>query len=75
MINPNLIRAGYVKIRGSNYGIKEYRPAFSRYKQAFYAHRVFKRAEDAMNYANRTKDRWIRLYDAAILAKMGEQPI
>ena len=71
-INPKLLTPGYVRVRGSNYGIKDYRPAFSMRGRSFYTHRSFKKAEDANNYARALKNRWIRLYDAAITSRIGE---
>jgi hypothetical protein len=66
MINPYLLRPGYVKIRSSNYGIKAYRPALSTRGGAFYTHAIFKTADMAQRYAERLVAVWKRSYDVAI---------
>ena len=69
MDNPYLMRADYVKLTFP-WGGKSYRAQLHRGSQMRVSRRVFKRAAEAQAYAILAKDRWIRLYDAAVAARV-----
>ena len=67
MRNPYLLDAKYKNWRDPRFiGGKVYLPLIVGDGYAKAARRVFKRASEAEAYAVRLRDRWLRLYDAAV---------
>ena len=74
-INPHLFKPAYKRWKNLRAaGGKMYIPILSG-PATFRTRLVFKRAGDAQAYASRLLARWIRLYNAAIVATAIEQPI
>lgn len=74
MINPNQLVVWKQKFLDRAHGKKYYRAGFdlqSGYSN--FSRRVFGTATEAMDYGKRVKARWIRLYNAAVLAMMTTQ--
>jgi len=68
MINPKKLVATTKKWRDVRFaGGKMYMPVLSGNGWARASRRLFKRASEALSYAERIKSRWERLYDAALL--------
>ena len=74
MINPHLLQPMYKPWRGSRWDHKEYIPVLSGAGYTRATHRTFKRATEAKDYAIRIQSRWVRLYDAAIVAMVVPVP-
>lgn len=69
MRNPYLLDAKYKKWNNPTFaGGKVYMPILSGGGWSRACRRVFKRASEAETYAIRVRDRWMRLYDAAVVA-------
>lgn len=69
MINPHKLNARHIKQHHPRFaGGKFYLALLSGAGYAKTAARIFKRASEAEEYAVRLRDRWVRLYDAAVLA-------
>ena len=68
MLNPKQLVVGRKKIIHPD-GTKAYLFGFSGFRAG---RRIFKTASEAMQYGVRFKARWIRLYDAAMLAMVSE---
>ena len=71
MINPTIVEASYVLIKRP--AGKFYLAIWRMDGQQFVSRKVFRRATEALGYAQRVLDRWKRLYDVAIV-KMAQEP-
>ena len=69
MRNPYLLDAKYKRWRDPRFfGVKYYLAVISGDGYAKASRRIFKRASEAEAYAIRLRARWMRLYDAAVMA-------
>ena len=70
MTNPRKVRTWSEKFTSRAKGMKFYRTGFELGEYAKFSARSFRTASDAEQYGVRVLLRWMRLYDAAILAQM-----
>ena len=63
MINPHRFEPKYTVRRASRFTVREYVPLVG-----IQTRRFFRRASEALRYAERVHARWCRLYDAAVAA-------
>lgn len=74
MTNPHLLTPIYKKQMDPHFAGNKYYLAAFRGAQFFLTRRKFRRASEAETYASRIHARWIRLYDAAIVAMSVPEP-
>ena len=71
MTNPHLLKTAVKREHDPRFaGGKYYLPVLHGHGYARAARRLFKRASEAESYASRLRDRWVRLYDAAVAAML-----
>jgi len=73
MINPRQLNIWSNKFSDRARGYKHYRAGFDMPGFSRLTRRHFKTASEALEYGQRVKVRWCRLYDAAVLAIVSAQ--
>lgn len=68
MVNPHLLEAKYKPWQAGRWERKKYLAILSGNGYTRATRREFVRASDAEFYARRALARWVRLYDAAVVA-------
>lgn len=69
MINPHKLVAKVKRWNSPEFaGGKVYLPILSGNGYAKASRKIFKRASEAQEHANKLLERWMRLYDAAVIA-------